>query len=114
MKSALVPSGDSDAGGGPVMPVTLGPQVFVIDTPPRPPRPAPPARPGGAAGGAPPGGGTSATPRVFRTGLTMTISEPVAVVRRYQKLPSASHVTVAVPPTTRPLRAGASMRTARS
>src|SRR5215210_4407879 len=45
MKMALLPSGDIDAGGGPDMPVTFGPHVFVIARPPRPPRPPPPPRP---------------------------------------------------------------------
>src|SRR5688572_17718704 len=111
MKMAFLPSGDIDAGGGPVtgMPVTLGPQVLAIDTPPRPPRPAPPPRPAGPppAAGSPPGGGAATTSRVLFTGSMTTFSVPVRVVRRYQKRPSGSHVTVAVPPTTRPLRAGA-------
>src|SRR5579864_675231 len=121
MKTALVPSGDIEAGGGPDVPVTYGPQVFVIATPPpRPPRPPPPParppRPPAPPPGAlwPPVGGAATTSRVFLTGSTTTVSVPVKVVRMYEKRPSGSQVASAVPPTTRPLRLGASIRTARS
>ena len=43
-----------------------------------------------------------------------TFSVPVDVVRTYQKRPSGSQVAFTVPPTTRPLSAGASILTARS
>src|SRR6185436_20867116 len=122
MKSALDPSGDIDAGGGPVMPVTFGPHVFVIATPPRPPpRPAPPPRPPRppAAPAPPPAGaaaagGVATTSRVFFTGSTTTFSVPVDVVRTYQKRPSGIQFGSTVPPTTRPFNAGASILTARS
>src|SRR5436190_2766749 len=48
MKTALLPSGDSEDVGAADVPVTLGPHFFAIVTPPRPPRPppgAPPPRP---------------------------------------------------------------------
>ena len=117
-----MPSGDIDGGGAPVVPVTLGPQVFVIATPP----PAPAATAATAAAAAAAAAGAAAAPgsrrpeaspptsRVFFTGSMTTFSVPVSVVRTYQKRPSGSQVAFDVPPTTRPLRLGASILTARS
>src|SRR6185369_7972644 len=126
MKRAFVPSGDIDGGGGVVMPVTLGPQVLLSATPPPrpapprpPPAPRPPVRPPPRPPAPPPAasapaGGVATTSRVFFTGSTTTFSVPVNVVRTYQKRPSGSQLASAVPPTTRPLSAGASILTARS
>ena len=121
MKIALVPSGDIDAGGGPDtgMPVTLGPQVFVIATPPRPPpRPPPAPRPPRPApppaGAAAPAGGVATTSRVFFTGSMTTFSVPAVPVRVYQKRPSASQLAVTLSLITRPVKAGASIFVARS
>src|SRR5262245_39768495 len=120
MKRALLPSGDIDGCGALIVPVTFIPHFFVIVTPPpRPPRPPPPPpprppRPPPAFAPCPPAGGVATTSRVFRTGSTTTFSVPVNVVRTYQKRPSGSHVASALPPTTRPLRAGASIFVARS
>src|SRR5215471_15647968 len=121
MNTALVPSGDIDGGGAPVVPVAFGPHVFVIVPPPRPPRPPappPPAprppRPPCPPAATAPAGGAATTSRVFFTGSITTFSFPVAVVRTYQNRPSASHVGLTVPPTTRPFRLGASILTARS
>src|SRR5204863_197901 len=106
MNSALLPSGDIDAGGGPVIPVTFGPHVFDSATPPRPapPRPPPPPprppRPPAPAEAWPPSGGVGTTSRVFFTGSMTTFSVPVSVVRAYQKRPSGSHVGLTVSPTT--------------
>ena len=111
MKMAFVPSGDIDGAGAPVRPVTFGPQVLVIATPPRPPPrpppppprpPRPPAPPAGAA--CAPAGGVATTSRVFFTGSTTTFSVPVGVVRTYQKRPSGSQLASTVPPTTSPFR----------
>src|SRR5262245_40271324 len=118
MKSALLPSGDIDYGGAPVIPVTFGPQVFVIATPPpRPaPRPPPPPRPPRPAAPPPAAsvGGVATTSRVFFTGSMTTFSVPVAVVRAYQKRPSDIQFAVTLAPTTSPAKLGASILTARS
>jgi hypothetical protein len=121
MKMALLPSGDIDGGGGAVMPVTLGPQVFVIAIAPRPPPlPPPPPRPPlppatfPGASAAAPAGGVAATSRVFFTGSMTTFSVPVNVVRTYQNRPSGSQVALTVSPTTRPFRLWGSIFTARS
>src|SRR5262245_18482645 len=118
MKIALVPSGDvADGGEGTVKPVTVGPHVLLIVTPPRPPplppaprpprppAPRPPSPPAPATGAA--AGGVEATSRVFFTGSTTTFSVPAAVVRTYQNRPSGSQFASTVPPTTRPFRPGA-------
>src|SRR6187397_394531 len=110
---ALLPSGDTDATGVPVIPVTLGPHVRVMVGPPRPPPPRPP-RPPAAGACWPPPGGVATTSRVFFTGSMTTVSGPDAVVRTYEKRPSGNHVALTESFTTRPLSAGASMRTARS
>src|SRR5690348_536803 len=117
MKIALLPSGDIAGGGGPVSPVTFGPQVRDSATParpppPRPPRPPPPPRPPrppASAEGWPPSGGVCTTSRVFSTGSMTTFSLPFGVVRAYQKRPSGSQVALTVSPKTRPLRLGASI-----
>src|SRR5580700_6804664 len=94
MSRALLPSGDIEGAGAPAVPVTLGPQVFVIASPPRPPRPPPPPRAPAPPPFArwPPAGGVTTTSRVFFTGSMTTFSVPVSVVRTYQKRPSGSHV----------------------
>src|SRR5262245_52038253 len=116
MKIALAPSGEVDGGGeGTVRPVTVGPHVLLIATPPRPPpppAPRPPSPPATVTGAA--AGGVATTSRVFFTGSTTTFSVPAEVVRTYQNRPSASQFASTVPPTTRPLTPGASIRTARS
>ena len=56
-----------------------------------------------------PAGGVATTSRVFFTGSMTTFSVPVDVVRTYQKRPSGSQFASTVPPTTSPLRAGASI-----
>src|SRR5262245_28058731 len=113
MKIAFLPSGDIDGGGGPVIPVTFGPHVRERVTPPPRPPPRPP-RPPPSGEGWPPAGGVCTTSRVFRTGSMTTFSLPVSVVRTYQKRPSGSQVAFTVSPTTRPVRLGASILTARS
>src|SRR5262245_25050972 len=118
MKSALLPSGDIDGGGGPVRPVTLGPHFLESTTPP-PPRPPPaaprPRRPPAPPGAAcPPEGGVATVSRVFFTGSMTMFSLPVGVVRTYQKRPSGSQVALTVSPNTSPFKAGASILTARS
>src|SRR5262245_11702042 len=122
MKIALVPSGDIDGGGAPLVPVTFGPHVLLSATPPPPPRPPPrpppppprPPRPPPPAAAPPSAGGVATVSRVFFTGSMTMFSEPVGVVRTYQNLPSGSQLTFTVSPKTRPLRPGASIFVARS
>src|SRR5688572_22711146 len=109
MKIAFVPSGDTDAGGVPVLPVTFGPHLRVICTPPPPPRPPPPParppRPPPAPGPAAGVGGVATTSRVRFTGSMTTFSVPVSVVRTYQNRPSGIQFALTVPPTTNPFSA---------
>src|SRR5207344_1042138 len=97
MKIALLPSGDIDGCGAPVVPVTFGPQVLLMATPPpRPPRPPPPPPPRPPRPPAPPpawvspAGGVATVSRVFFAGSMTMFSVPVGVVRTYQKRPSGS------------------------
>src|SRR5262245_33988508 len=119
MNSALLRSGDIDGAGTLVRPVTFGPHVFDNATPPpAPPRPPPPPpprppRPPPCAPW-PPAGGVATISRVFFTGSMTTFSVPVSVVWEYQKRPSGSQFAFALSPTTRPVRLGASILTARS
>src|ERR1700756_2748931 len=121
MKMALLPSGDIEGVGAADVPVTLGPHVLFNATPPRPPRAPPPPPPPRAprpplppaASGAP-AGGVATTSVVFLTGSTTPFLVPVNVGRTYQKRRSGSQFACASPPTTRPVRLGASILVARS